>query len=80
MLCEKPLEVTLEKVDSVASGASDPWATGFEGHRVLIQDLVDAIHEKRPPMIPGSEARNAVQLILAAYKSASAGRAINISL
>ena len=68
--------VRLAKSGSIASGASDPWATGFEGHRVLIQDLVGAIHEKRPPMIPGSEARNAVQLILAAYKSASAGRAM----
>ena len=71
--------IRLAKSSSIASGASDPWATGFEGHRVLVQDLVDAIHEKRPPMIPGREARNAIQLILAAYKSALAGRAMNIS-
>ncbi len=46
---------------------------GFEGHRILIEDLVAAIRDKRPPMFPGPEAKNAVRLILAAYESAGTG-------
>lgn len=57
----------------IIGGAGDPRAIGFEGHRILIEDLVAAIREKRPPMIPGSEAKNAVRLILAAYASAAQG-------
>ncbi|MFZ4776649.1 MAG: Gfo/Idh/MocA family protein [Terrimicrobiaceae bacterium] len=57
------------KSGGIVGGSSDPRAIGFEGHRVLIEDLVNALREKRPPMIPGTEARNAVRLILAAYES-----------
>jgi subtilisin family serine protease len=53
----------------IVGGSSDPRAIGFEGHRILIEDLVAAIRDKRPPMIPGTEAKNAVRLILAAYES-----------
>lgn len=66
------------KSGGIVGGSGDPRAIGFEGHRILIGDLVVAIHEKRPPMIPGSEARNAVQLILAAYESASVGRIVKL--
>jgi predicted dehydrogenase len=60
----------------IVGGAGDPSAIGCEGHRVLIEDLVAAIREKRPPMIPATEAVNAVRLILAAYKSAASGAAV----
>lgn len=63
----------------IFGGASDPRAIGSEGHRMLIQDLVEAIAEKRPPRIPGHEARHAVQLILAAYESASTRRPVLLS-
>jgi predicted dehydrogenase len=62
---------------TIVGGSSDPRAIGFQGHRILIEDLVGAIRDKRPPMIPGSEARNAVRLILAAYESARTGRPIS---
>lgn len=59
---------------AIVGGSSDPRAIGFEGHRILIEDLVGAIRDKRPPMIPGSEAKNAVRLILAAYRSTRSAR------
>jgi predicted dehydrogenase len=55
---------------AIVGGSRDPRAIGFEGHRILVEDLVNAIRDQRPPMIPGVEARNAVRLILAAYESA----------
>jgi len=63
-------EIRSARSGGIHGGSSDPRAIGFEGHRVLIEDLVAALREKRPPMIPAAEAKNAVRLILAAYKSA----------
>lgn len=63
----------------IRGGVGDPAAIGIEGHRRLVADLVEAIREHRPPMIPGAEARNAVRLILAAYESASSGRPVQLS-
>jgi predicted dehydrogenase len=63
----------------IGGGSSDPRDIGLEGHRILIEDLAVAIREKRAPLIPGSETRNAIQLILSAYESASAGRPVTIS-
>lgn len=64
------------QTSSIGGGVSDPKAIGIEGHRVQIQDLVDAIHQNRPPAIPGEEGRKAVYLILAIYQSAKAGQKV----
>jgi UDP-N-acetyl-2-amino-2-deoxyglucuronate dehydrogenase len=63
----------------IGGGTSDPKAISTEGHRRLVEDLVGAIREKRPPMIPGAEARRAVALILAIYEAARSGRAVALS-
>lgn len=60
----------------IGGGSRDPRAIGIEGHRILVADLVAAVHEKREPLIPGTEARNAVRLVLAAYTSARSKSAI----
>jgi len=71
-------EILAAKSGMIVGGAGDPRAIGFEGHRILVEDLVAALRDKRPPMIPGAEARNAVQLILAAYESAASGRVVSV--
>jgi len=63
----------------IVGGSSDPGDIGFEGHRILIEDLARAVCERRAPMIPGRETRNAIQLILSAYESASTGRPVTLS-
>lgn len=63
---------------AIGGGASDPKAISHEGHRVQMQDLVDAIREKRAPAISGDEGRKAVQLILAIYESAKTGRKVSL--
>jgi len=75
---ELPGDEEIRMMDSgvIVGGSSDPRAIGFEGHRILIDDLVKAIAENRLPIIPGSEARNAVRLILAAYQAAESGTCI----
>lgn len=62
----------------IKGGSGDPRAIGFEGHRLLIEDMVAAIREKRPPMIRGTEARDAVRLILAAYESGQKGLSVRL--
>ena len=58
---------------ALGSGASAPGAISFEGHRRQIQDLIDAVRENRPVAIDGHEARKAVALIRALYRSAESG-------
>lgn len=62
----------------IGGGTADPKAISIEGHRRLIEDLALSIRDKRPPMIPGSEAERAVALVLACYESAKTGRIVEL--
>jgi predicted dehydrogenase len=62
----------------MGSGASAPTAIGLEGHLRQIQDFIDAIHDNRPPVLDGREARKAVALIRAIYDSAATGVPIRL--
>jgi predicted dehydrogenase len=62
----------------IGGGTSSPGAITAEGHRQLIADLVDALREGRAPMIPGSEARKAVALVLAIYRAVRNGTSVRV--
>ena len=65
-----------EGAEAVTEGtASDPTALAATGHVAHVQDLCQAIIEDREPAIPGREARRAVELIKAIYKSSREGGA-----
>ncbi len=70
----------MPQVDTGGGGVSDPAAIGAGGHMLLIQDLVNAIREDREPLIPGREARRAVELILAIYRSERTGCPVELPL
>ncbi len=57
----------------VGMGANDPSAINFSSHQKNFEDVVDAIKHGRPPKVDGKEARRAVALINAIYKSAQNG-------
>jgi predicted dehydrogenase len=59
-------------------GSGDPRGMSWEGHQVLVSDLSRALIEGRQPMIPGKEARRAVQLVLAIYESAKTGKPVRL--
>jgi predicted dehydrogenase len=63
----------------LGGGSSSPGAISGEGHRRLVADLVDAIQQGRPPMIPGADARKAVALVLAVYEAARTGHTVRLS-
>ncbi len=50
------------------------------GHSVLIADMAQAVLEDREPMIPGSEGRKSLELILAIYQSAKTGKEVKLPL
>src|SRR5438105_4802118 len=62
------------------SAASDPAAIGIRGHIIQLQDFVDAVREDRRPMVTGEDARGAVEIILAVYKSARTGAPVTLPL
>ena len=71
--------IRAKKIDAkMRSGASEPGAISFEGHRRQIQDLIDAVRENRPVAIDGHEARKAVALIRGLYESAERGVAVKL--
>ena len=71
--------IRAKKIDAkMRSGAGEPGAISFEGHRRQIQDLIDAVREDRPVAIDGHEARKALALIRALYSSAECGRPIHL--
>lgn len=55
--------------EDLGSGSRDPMEISYEMHRRQIIDLVQAIQEDRPPVIDGVEARKAVEIICAIYRS-----------
>jgi predicted dehydrogenase len=64
---------------AIGGGASDPRAISTEGHRMQLQDMVDAIRENREPRVAGREGRNAVEIILGVYRSAKEGKAVKLT-
>ena len=55
--------------------AADPTAVTATGHTAHVRDLCGAIRENREPAIPGREARRAVEVIKAIYRSSRANGA-----
>ncbi len=60
--------------------ASDNTALSSDGHTIQLQDFCEAVKAGRPPMVPGREARKAVELILAIYKSWHTGAEVTLPL
>jgi predicted dehydrogenase len=54
----------------------DPWAFPQTRHRIQIQDMVDAIREKRDPILTGEDARVSLAINMAIYESSRTGREV----
>lgn len=59
-----------------ATGATGATDFGFLDHGVVIQDMIEAIHENREVVIPVSSVRHTVEIVLAMYQSAARGRPV----
>jgi predicted dehydrogenase len=56
-----------------AGAGAKPTGISIDGHIRLVGDMVNAIHERRDPLIPGEEGRRSLALIRAIYESAAIG-------
>jgi predicted dehydrogenase len=71
----------LLKFPAVSAGASDPSAgLTCDLHRENFASFLASLDAKQPPPISGREARKAVEIILAAYKSAREGCVVSLPL
>jgi predicted dehydrogenase len=62
------------------SGSADPMAIGIDKHVAQVRDFIEAVRGEHPPMVPGTEARRAVEIVLAVYASARTGAAVDLPL
>jgi len=59
-------------------GASDPAAISHHGFTREFTDFCSALDKGTDPLIPGREARDAVEVIVALYRSAAEGRPVKL--
>jgi predicted dehydrogenase len=59
-------------------GAADPAAISLAGHRAQFEDFAACLRENRPPQVDAVEARKAVALIQAIYRSAQTGKRVRL--
>jgi predicted dehydrogenase len=62
---------------SLASSAT--WGTTSAGYLHQYRDFVAAIRTGTPPAVTGSDGRNAVEIVTAAYESSRTGRTVNLA-
>ena len=69
-----------ELADETATGggAGDPGAIAPDGHRKQFEDFLRALQTGGRPLVDGAEARKAVQIIEAIYRSARESRAVTV--
>ncbi|MUH36726.1 gfo/Idh/MocA family oxidoreductase [Zobellia amurskyensis] len=60
------------------SGAADPTAIGHQNHKIVLQDMVEAIRNNRKSMVDGAEARKSVALINAIYESSRTNKLVRL--
>ncbi|MBN1998042.1 Gfo/Idh/MocA family oxidoreductase [candidate division KSB1 bacterium] len=61
-----------------AAGAANPMSIDVTPFVREFEDFIDAINEKRTPIVNGLEARRSLELILAIYRSSREGRPVQL--
>ncbi len=62
-----------------AENASSPVVTDVTPHVRIIEDFVDAVRNRRPPVCDGRDGRRSVEVVEAVYRSAREKRPIDLS-
>jgi len=64
-----------EQIKTAAGGAAD---FAYFEHQYLIEDVIDAIRQKRPPRVTAASARDTLAIALAMYESGETGRTVEL--
>lgn len=62
--------------NEIVGGSKNPIQIGNLGHRLLLEDIIDAVKEDRQPMIPPQMAVDAVKIICSIYESTKTGEPV----
>lgn len=73
-----PLARPVQRKNLAAGAANDPAAIDFEGHRLQYQNFIGAIRGEEELLVDAEEARRALALVLAVYRSAECGKPITL--
>jgi predicted dehydrogenase len=65
---------------SPSGGAADPRAISSAGHRQQFENFVGSLYGTETLLVDGTEARKAVEIILAIYASAQSGSTVSLPL
>ena len=71
------LQYGCQEVQTAATGPAD---FAHADHQLVIDDMVDAIHENRDPTIPAASTRDTLELVLAMYRSSDTQSRIRLPL
>jgi predicted dehydrogenase len=77
---DKKLAAKFANANETGGGASDPSAIGHAAHAMQFRDFFKAIKNGTKPAIDGHEGRRSVEIILAIYKAAETGKAVQFPL
>lgn len=77
---DRPEDDSIRQLGNVAqhTAAGGPADFGFADHQVVIQDMIDAVNEKREVVIPVSAVRPTLEIVLAMYQSAARNAPVSI--
>ena len=62
----------------LTDGSANPAAISNEGHRLQIEEMVQAIRDNRAPLLDGREGRKSLEVVMALYEAANAGRVVTL--
>ena len=77
---DKKIAAEFAKLTKTGGGAADPSAIGHAAHAHQFKDVIKAIKKGTKPTIDGVEGRRSTEIILAIYKAAETGKAIELPL
>ena len=80
---ELPGDKELREKFKAASGpgaSADPAAISYQGHKAQFTDIVGSLAAGKKPRVDGTQARKAVEIILAIYRSAETGEEVKLPL
>lgn len=75
-----------QPLDKLTSGVgvnqalTNPTDISMEGHGIIIADLVNCVNAGKEPIVPGTEGRKALEIILAIYESSKTGKPVKLPL
>ena len=72
---ETARQIGSESVGTAATGAAD---FAYFEHQYLIEDMIAAIREGRPPRVTARDGRGSLEIALAMYRSADEGEAVEL--